>query len=35
VSAGSVSMTYAALDEAPNPWFDFGYVVDNWDTILR
>jgi osmoprotectant transport system permease protein len=24
-----------ALDEAPNPWFDAGYVVDNWDTILR
>jgi osmoprotectant transport system permease protein len=24
-----------ALDEAPNPWFDPGYVVDNWDTILR
>jgi osmoprotectant transport system permease protein len=24
-----------ALDEAPNPWFDSGYVVDNWDTILR
>jgi len=35
VSAGSVSMTYEALDEAPNPWFDSGYVVDNWDTILR
>ena len=28
-------MTYEALDEAPNPWFDSGYVVDNWDTILR
>jgi osmoprotectant transport system permease protein len=28
-------MTYQALDEAPNPWFDPGYVVDNWDTILR
>jgi osmoprotectant transport system permease protein len=24
-----------ALDEAPNPWFDSGYVVENWDTILR
>jgi osmoprotectant transport system permease protein len=24
-----------ALDEAPNPWFDSGYVVDNWDSILR
>jgi osmoprotectant transport system permease protein len=24
-----------ALDEAPNPWFDTGYVVDNWDTIVR
>ena len=24
-----------ALDEAPNPWFDGGYVVDNWDTIVR
>jgi osmoprotectant transport system permease protein len=35
VSAGSVSMTYEALDEAPNPWFDGNYVVDNWDTILR
>jgi osmoprotectant transport system permease protein len=23
-----------ALDEAPNPWFDPGYVVDNWDSIL-
>jgi osmoprotectant transport system permease protein len=23
-----------ALDEAPNPWFDTGYVVDNWDSIL-
>jgi osmoprotectant transport system permease protein len=28
-------MTYEALDEAPNPWFDGNYVVDNWDTILR
>ena len=24
-----------ALDEAPNPWFDGGYVTENWDTILR
>jgi osmoprotectant transport system permease protein len=24
-----------ALDDAPNPWFDAGYVVDNWETILR
>src|SRR3954465_6861234 len=24
-----------AADEAPNPWFDGSYVVDNWDTILR
>jgi osmoprotectant transport system permease protein len=23
-----------AVDEAPNPWFDGGYVVDNWDTIV-
>jgi osmoprotectant transport system permease protein len=23
-----------ALDEAPNPWIDPGYVVDNWDSIL-
>jgi osmoprotectant transport system permease protein len=23
-----------ALDEAPNPWFDGSYVVDNWDTIV-
>jgi osmoprotectant transport system permease protein len=23
-----------ALDEAPNPWLDTGYVVDNWDSIL-
>jgi osmoprotectant transport system permease protein len=23
-----------AADEAPNPWFDFSYVVDNWDTIV-
>lgn len=24
-----------ALDDAPNPWFDPCYVVDNWETILR
>jgi osmoprotectant transport system permease protein len=24
-----------AVDEAPNPWFDGSYVVENWDTILR
>jgi osmoprotectant transport system permease protein len=23
-----------AVDEAPNPWFDGSYVVDNWDTIM-
>jgi osmoprotectant transport system permease protein len=23
-----------AVDEAPNPWFDGSYVVDNWDTIV-
>ncbi len=33
MSAGSgVVLT---LDEAPNPWFDAGYVVDNWDSIVR
>lgn len=36
MSAGSgPSGGVLALDEAPNPWFDGGYVVDNWDTILR
>jgi osmoprotectant transport system permease protein len=36
VSAGSATVgAVLALDEAPNPWFDPGYVVDNWDTILR
>jgi osmoprotectant transport system permease protein len=35
VSAGSATVgSVAALDEAPNPWFDPGYVVDNWDTIM-
>src|SRR5215217_489039 len=24
-----------AVAEAPNPWIDPSYVVDNWDTILR
>jgi osmoprotectant transport system permease protein len=24
-----------AVDEAPNPWFDGSYVIDNWDTIVR
>jgi osmoprotectant transport system permease protein len=33
MSAGSGVVL--ALDEAPNPWFDAGYVIDNWDTILR
>jgi osmoprotectant transport system permease protein len=32
VSAGAGVVL--ALDEAPNPWFDPGYVVDNWDSIL-
>jgi osmoprotectant transport system permease protein len=36
VSAGSATIgSVLALDAAPNPWFDAGYVVDNWDTILR
>lgn len=36
MSAGSdPSGGVLALEEAPNPWFDAGYVVDNWDTILR
>jgi osmoprotectant transport system permease protein len=36
VSAGSATVgSVLALDEAPNPWFDPGYVVDNWDSILR
>ncbi len=35
MSAGSATVgSVLALDEAPNPWFDAGYVVDNWDTIL-
>ena len=32
---GSVGGAVLAVDEAPNPWFDPSYVVDNWDTILR
>jgi osmoprotectant transport system permease protein len=24
-----------AVDQAPNPWFDPSYVIDNWSTILR
>jgi len=24
-----------AVDQAPNPWFDPSYVIDNWTTILR
>ncbi len=24
-----------AVDEAPNPWIDPSYVIDNWDAILR
>jgi osmoprotectant transport system permease protein len=37
VSAGSSPSGGVALavDEAPNPWFDPSYVIDNWDTILR
>jgi osmoprotectant transport system permease protein len=23
-----------AAEEAPNPWFDGSYVIDNWDTIV-
>jgi osmoprotectant transport system permease protein len=35
VSAGSATFgSVVALDEAPNPWIDPGYVVDNWDSIL-
>jgi osmoprotectant transport system permease protein len=32
LSAGTSSVL--AVDEAPNPWFDASYVVDNWDTIV-
>ena len=35
MSAGAATVgAVLALDEAPNPWFDPGYVVDNWDSIL-
>jgi osmoprotectant transport system permease protein len=30
-----LSAAVGAVEEAPNPWFDFSYVIDNWDTILR
>jgi osmoprotectant transport system permease protein len=33
VSAGAGAVL--AVDEAPNPWIDPSYVVDNWDSILR
>ena len=32
LSAGTSAVL--AVDEAPNPWFDASYVVDNWDTIV-
>jgi osmoprotectant transport system permease protein len=32
--ADAVAVLLAA-EEAPNPWFDAGYVIDNWGTILR
>jgi osmoprotectant transport system permease protein len=32
LSAGTSSVL--AVDEAPNPWLDASYVVDNWDTIV-
>jgi osmoprotectant transport system permease protein len=35
VSASSGASAVLAVDEAPNPWFDPSYVVENWDTILR
>jgi osmoprotectant transport system permease protein len=38
VSAGTGSVVggaVLAVDEAPNPWIDPSYVVDNWDSILR
>jgi osmoprotectant transport system permease protein len=31
VAGGSV----LAVDEAPNPWIDPSYVIDNWDSIVR
>ena len=38
VSAGTGSVVggaVLAVDEAPNPWIDPSYVIDNWDSILR
>ena len=38
MSAGAGSVVggaVLAVDEAPNPWIDPSYVVDNWDSILR
>ena len=38
LSAGTGSVVggaVLAVDEAPNPWIDPSYVIDNWDAILR
>jgi osmoprotectant transport system permease protein len=38
LSAGTGSVAggaVLAVDEAPNPWIDPSYVIDNWDSILR
>ena len=38
MSAGTGSVVggaVLAVNEAPNPWIDPSYVVDNWDSILR
>jgi osmoprotectant transport system permease protein len=37
VSVGSGLSVRAVLaaEDAPNPWFDGSYVIDNWDTIVR
>jgi len=38
LSAGAGSVVggaVLAVDEAPNPWIDPSYVIDNWDAILR
>ena len=38
MSAGTGSVVggaVLAVDEAPNPWIDPSYVIDNWDSILR
>ena len=38
LSAGTGSVVggaVLAVDEAPNPWIDPSYVIDNWDSILR